>query len=89
MMNHPIERSTLATMLTESVQTITFNKVNGDQRVMNCTLMSKYLPPTTNAEPSKKVNEEVLSVWDVDAQGYRSFRMNNITNVETPQSWCS
>ena len=89
MMNHPIERSTLATMLTESVQTITFNKVNGDQRVMNCTPMSKYLPATANAEPSKKVNEEVLSVWDVDAQGYRSFRMNNITNVETPQSWCS
>ena len=89
MMNHPIERSTLATMLTESVQTITFNKVNGDQRVMNCTLMSKYLPAPATTEPSKKVNEEVLSVWDVDAQGYRSFRMNNITNVETPQSWCS
>ena len=29
----------------------------------------------------KKVNETILSVWDVDAKGWRSFRMDTVTQV--------
>tara|TARA_Y100000389_G_scaffold179765_1_gene194097 strand:+ start:2126 stop:2293 length:168 start_codon:yes stop_codon:yes gene_type:complete len=39
--------------------------------------------PSNLDEPKKekKVNEAILSVWDVDAKGWRSFRMDTITQV--------
>jgi hypothetical protein len=44
--------------------------------------MEKILPSNSD-EPTedKKVNEAILSVWDVDANGWRSFRMNTVTRV--------
>ena len=52
---------------------------------MNCTLMEEILPsnPTEEAkkDTKKKVNETILSVWDIDAKGWRSFRMDTVTQV--------
>jgi hypothetical protein len=75
-------RSELQTQLQTEVLEVTFTKVNGDKRVMNCTLMEGILPSnTTENNTDKKVNEDILSVWDVDANGWRSFRMNTVTQV--------
>ena len=78
-----IERSTLINLLRDTLAEVTFNKINGDERVMHCTLMQKFLPVMETKEDAtpKKVNEDVLNVWDVDAKGFRSFRMANITKV--------
>ena len=75
-------RSELQTQLQSEILEVTFTKVNGDKRVMNCTLMEGILPSnTTENNTDKKVNEDILSVWDVDANGWRSFRMNTVTQV--------
>ena len=78
-------RSELQTQLQSEILEVTFTKVNGDKRVMNCTLMEEILPsnPTEEAkkDTKKKVNEDILSVWDIDANGWRSFRVKNITRV--------
>ena len=75
-------RSELQTQLQTEVLEVTFTKVNGDKRVMNCTLMEGILPSnTTENKTDKKVNEDILSVWDVDANGWLSFRMNAVTQV--------
>jgi hypothetical protein len=75
----------LQSQLQTEVLEVTFTKVNGDKRVMNCTLMEGILPsnPTEEAkkDTKKKVNEDILSVWDVDASGWRSFRVKNISRV--------
>jgi hypothetical protein len=76
----------LHSQLQKEVLEVTFTKVNGDKRVMNCTLMEGILPSnpteeTTKDTKEKKVNEDVLSVWDVDSNGWRSFRVKNITRV--------
>lgn len=64
---------------------VTFTKVNGDKRTMKCTLLSKFLPAQTDLEESvqRKVSTDNLSVWDIDAKGWRSFRVNSVTSVET------
>jgi hypothetical protein len=78
-------RSELQTQLQSEILEVTFTKVNGDKRVMNCTLMEEILPsnPTEEAkkDTKKKVNETILSVWDIDAKGWRSFRMDTVTQV--------
>ncbi len=66
--------------------TLTFTKKDGTERVMNCTTNSKLVPPVEvkeSAEPKreKKVNEEIMSVYDLDVQGWRSFRWDSIKQV--------
>ena len=67
--------------------TVTFTKVNGDKRVMTCTLNEAVLPPAKKDDPltQKKVraiNPEVCSVWDVNAKGWRAFCWDNVVEVE-------
>jgi len=81
------ERTDLKSQLQKDILEVTFTKVNGDKRVMNCTLMEGIVRPEITEKKKntteKKVNEEVLSVWDIDAHGWRSFRINNVTRVRT------
>ena len=77
-------RSELQTQLRGEILEVTFTKVNGDKRVMNCTLMEQIMPTTTEEKKDttdKKVNEDILSVWDIDAKGWRSFRIKTVTRV--------
>jgi WYL_2, Sm-like SH3 beta-barrel fold len=63
---------------------VTFIKVDGDKRIMKCTLNEKYIP---QAEPKKtdrvkKENPDVLAVWDLEKEGWRSFRLDTIIEIE-------
>ena len=78
-------------LVKNNVVEVTFNKINGDERVMTCTLVESYLPPATknDAMSQKKVRElntEVMSVWDVNANGWRSFRLDRVTKLVVPES---
>jgi len=62
--------------------TVTFTKVNGDTRVMKCTLNSSHLPQQMDIEEqSSRQNDSVLAVWDVEANGWRSFKIANVIEV--------
>ncbi len=65
--------------------TVTFTKKDGTERVMNCTTNSELVPAEPIVEgvekKEKKVNEEVMPVYDLDAKGWRSFRWDSIKQV--------
>ena len=63
--------------------TVTFNKKDGAERVMTCSLQPELLPPATVKESTtaKKENNNIISVYDLTAQGWRSFIVKNVTNV--------
>jgi len=73
-------KSELSEMLRNRRLEVSFIKKDGSLRVMNCTLLEKYLP-TNDKETTKKENDSVLSVWDIDNSGWRSFRLDSITEV--------
>jgi hypothetical protein len=86
----------LKNLLEQNVLTVDFTKLNGDKRVMTCTLREDIKPAATKADPlsQKKVREvsdAVVSVWDVNAKGWRSFRYERINAVdivdEYEQEW--
>ena len=60
---------------------VTFDKVNGERRVMTCTLQDKYLP-TTASESTRPEPTDSLAVWDLNANGWRSFRIDKIIAIE-------
>jgi hypothetical protein len=62
---------------------VTFTKVDGSVRVMNCTLRSEALPARDPASlnESRESNPEVIKVFDLDKQSWRSFKVANVTNI--------
>tara|TARA_B100001057_G_scaffold379345_1_gene384851 strand:- start:2053 stop:3039 length:987 start_codon:yes stop_codon:yes gene_type:complete len=80
-------RETIIEQLKNNEVVVTFTKINGDERVMTCTLQDNKLPTTTKKDPlsQKKlrdINEKVVSVWDLNAEGWRSFRVDNVTDMK-------
>ena len=78
-----MKRETLIKNLQKKVMKITFTKVNGEERVMDCTLQENIVPPTKYTD--RKQNEEVLPVFDINKGEWRSFRLDSITNIESLQ----
>jgi hypothetical protein len=63
--------------------TVTFTKVDGTTRVMKCTLDPKLLPSKTgNSLVERKENDNVIRVFSVDQQEWRSFRINSVISVD-------
>ena len=73
-------RKWLLANLEESIVEVTFTKKDGTERVMNCTLLEDYLPETTGA--GRSAGSDALAVFDVDADGWRSFRWDSIKAVK-------
>jgi hypothetical protein len=63
---------------------VEFTKVNGQTRTLYCTLQEDLLPPVPK-DASKKPHlwsEETVSVWDLEAAGWRSFRVDSVLKFE-------
>ena len=74
-------------LLRKEVVEVTFTKLDGEERVMPCTLIESYLPPAKKDEPltQKKVREvsdKVVAAWAVESQGFRSFRYDRVKSVK-------
>jgi len=77
------DRAEMKAKLKAGICTVTFNKVNGEQRVMECTLSEDIIPvPVASDEEinrNRAPNEDVQVVWDVNKEGWRSYRIANVT----------
>lgn len=75
--------------LSNGVLKVNFLKTDGSLREMKCTLMAGFLPKPQmitedGSEMQKKrlENHDVIAVWDLDNQGWRSFRLDSVVQVE-------
>ena len=80
------QKTEIVEQLKQGKVVVEFKKLNGDYRKMHCTLQEGVVPTANKADPlsQKKVravNPEVCSVWDTNAQGWRSFRWENVINA--------
>jgi len=75
-------RQDVLNMLTNRVMTVTFTKVNGEERVMQCTLLSEYLPGGTTPQLLQESTSDNVSVWDTEANGWRSFRLSSVKSIK-------
>lgn len=78
----------LKEVIQNNVVTVTFEKVDGTERTMKCTLIPEYLPNTVDnnkqllTENARKENPSNLSVWDVETNSWRSFRYESVKSVQ-------
>lgn len=82
-----MNKDELLDLLHNNVANITFTKVNGDVRVLKGTLLDQYLPQKevetiVETQTRKANNDNVVVTWDIENDGYRSFRVDSVTAVE-------
>lgn len=84
----------LQALLEHNVLVVDFTKLNGDKRTMTCTLREDIKPRATKSDPlSQKAvratSDAVISVWDVNAKGWRSFRYERVNAVDVVEEYNS
>jgi len=76
-------RDWLRGLLRSEVVDIVFEKKDGTERTMKCTLKEDTVVPyEAKTEWKKVVSEENLAVWDVEKGGWRSFRLDSIKEIK-------
>lgn len=84
------EYDVLMETLKRNILEVTFTKVNGETRVMPCTLVANLLPVSeqpkvleikTNVDSSATVNKSVIRAYAIDKQAWRSFKVENVLSV--------
>ena len=82
-----IDKYALKEDLKNGVVTVVFEKADGTERTMRATLSDNYVPQVLSeydgqeAKPAKQLNDNVQAVWDIDAGGWRSFRLDSVKQV--------
>lgn len=61
---------------------ITFTKLDGSERVLKATLNESKIPADFAPKASGRAkSDESLAVFDIEAQGWRSFRWDSVKSV--------
>lgn len=82
-----MDRKEIRDVLTASTCVVSFVKVNGERRDMECTLDPAYIPKVEVVETSSKKGkvprqpDSVLPVWDVNKEAWRSFRIDSVFKI--------
>ena len=84
-MNKLWDKTLIKETLHKTICRVVFTKVNGEERVMHCTLNESMIPQITEEteKRTKKENPEVQAVYDVDSQGWRSFRWDSLKEFKS------
>jgi WYL_2, Sm-like SH3 beta-barrel fold len=78
-----VNETQLLSLLRAGQVTIVFTKVDGSEREMLCTLQDAYLPEQYRGKgaPIVETVSANFSVWDLEEQSWRSFRLDTVKSV--------
>ena len=73
------DKQTLSKYAATHILKVKFQKADGTMRNMKCTLHPSYLPKQTDVEESStRDNPNVMVVWDIEKDAWRSFRIDSV-----------
>jgi hypothetical protein len=79
-----ITREEMIKELRTNICTVIFIKADGSERHMECTLMPAFIPEyKEDYKVSSVINLDVIKVYDLESQGWRSFRVDRIKEFNT------
>lgn len=70
----------LRKLLRTDIVNVVFTKKDGSRREMVCTTMESHIPPVSGTSVPK---ENVVTVWDCENAGWRSFNFDSVKSVDT------
>jgi hypothetical protein len=80
-------------ILQNNVAMVVFTKADGTERELKCTLLPEYLPFDFN-NGQQLLQEDLtftqqpttISAWDLEANAWRSFRVDSVKNIYTHET---
>lgn len=72
----------LIKQLREETLIVTFTKLDGDERIMTCTKSFDVIPESQRPKTDKESKPGTVTVWDVNANSWRSFRYDRVKAVD-------
>ena len=82
-------KSAIRNSLSTGPCTVTFNKKDGTERVMQCTIRQSLLPisetiaaPDPTPIKERKVSTESMTVYDLDNSAWKSFRWDGFVSIK-------
>ena len=86
-MSMTVNREDLTEFLHNEIIEVMFEKKDGTDRKMMCTLQSNIINQDyesyDDTKPPKIINKEVMRVFDTEAKSWRSFLLANIKYIKT------
>jgi hypothetical protein len=77
-----LDKYELKELLQGNVVTVIFEKVDGSTRQMSATLKPEHLPQfLAEHDGQRPENPDVLAVWSLEDNGWRSFRVASVKQV--------
>ena len=77
-----LSKSNILNMLQSGIVNVKFTKADGSERLMKCTLAEGIVVPhEKKTDREKTVNDNIMSVWDVEKNGWRSFRLDSVLEI--------
>lgn len=73
----------LRKLLKTDLVTVIFTKKDGTSREMHCTTISEYLPEIARSIVNMPPKEDIVTVWDLEQNAWRSFMFSSILSIET------
>ena len=81
-----MDKESLKSILQKHIVKLNFTKADGSQRIMTCSLREDIIKPyDKKTEKTKKPNEKVLAVWDIDKEAFRSFKIESLIDYQVIQ----
>lgn len=77
-----LHHNAISMLLKTGIVEVEFIKKNGEYRKMKCTTKLDYIPKDKHptGEGNALINEKVMRVYDINAEGWRSFNVDSIQN---------
>lgn len=76
----------LTSQLNMGPVTVTFTKKDGSERIMKCTTDPTYIlfkdPTVLESKNERTISDAVMPVYDLESNGWRSFRWDSVKRVE-------
>ena len=77
------EKDWLISLLRSEIVELTFIKKDGSERIMTCTLAEQKIPAENAPKGVDRAkSDEAVAVFDLENNGWRSFRWDSLTNIE-------
>jgi len=75
-------RDELVAKLDVETVTVVFTKSDGSERKMNCTRSLSMIPDVYHPKNVKDVDSNVIRVFDVDLEEWRSFKFDSVLTID-------
>jgi len=81
--NDEVNRKWMNQLLSDGIVTVKFTKKDGTDRSMVCTLSQRVIPNeyAPKGEDKREKSDEAIAVFDVEKEGWRSFRWDSVKSV--------